>query len=165
MTKIKRIIFPTDFSPAAANGLEYAISVALDYNAKIFLVHVIENIGFNAAFTLTSTPVIDQYHYEMEESARKQLQKLASPELKERIEVEEVVAEGKAFLEILRIAKERNADLIVMATHGRTGKKHVHLGSTSERVISQAPCPVLVVRDHALEELFHPEAEAPSTPD
>lgn len=110
---------------------------------------MIEDIGFNAAFSLTSTPVIKQYHYEMGDNARRQLQKVASLQLRERVEVEEVVAGGKAFLEILRIAKEKNGDLIVMATHGRTSKKHVHLGST-ERVISRAPCPVLD-HDHALE--------------
>jgi len=155
MTKIKRIIVPTDFSPVAANALEHAIAVALDYKAKIFLVHVIEDMGFNAPFTLASTQVIEQYHHGMEEIAKKRLQEVILPDSKHQIEVERVVVTGKPFLEILRIAKEKNADLIVMATHGTTGKTHVHLGSTSERVISRAPCPVLVVHradhDRALE--------------
>lgn len=72
MIKSKRIIVPTDFSPAAANALEYAIGVALDYHAKIFLVHVIEDMGFNAAFSLASTPVIEQYHHGMEEIVKKE---------------------------------------------------------------------------------------------
>jgi len=150
MIRIKRIIVPIDFSPAAANALKYAIAVALDYNAKVFLVHIIEDMGFNAGFSLASTPVIEQYHHGMEDIVKKRLQEVILPDSKQPIEVERVVVTGKPFLEILRMAKEESADLIVMATHGTTGKRHVHLGSTLERVVSRASCPVLAVHlaDH-----------------
>jgi nucleotide-binding universal stress UspA family protein len=76
MIKIKRIIVPTDFSPVAPNALEYATAVALDYKAKIFLVHVMEDMGFNASYTLTSVPVIEQYHHGIEEIVKKRLQEV-----------------------------------------------------------------------------------------
>ncbi len=157
MITVKRIVFPTDFSLAAAHALEHAISVALEHRAKMYLVHVIEDIGFVAPFTLTPTSVIEEYHHGIIELAEQNLRKLISPQVRQQIEVEEVVAEGKAFVEILRIAKGKKADLIVMATHGRTGRIHTLLGSTSERVIGRATCPVLAVPYPDTEIVAHQE--------
>ena len=146
MIKFKRILFPTDFSPSAQHALDYAISVALEYESSIILAHVIEDISFNSSFTLTSFPTSLGYHHGMEERAKDELTKAISPQLKRQINTEEVIARGKPFVEIIRLAKEKNADLIVMATHSQTGIRHSHLGSTSERVVRKAPCPVMVIR-------------------
>ena len=151
MIKFKRILFPTDFSPAAQHALDYAISLALEHEAQILLVHVIEDIGFNTAFTLISFPTTVEYHHGLEEKVRGELSKVISPQLKRQIPVEEILLQGKPFVEIVRVAKEKKADLIVIPTHCKPGPKHTHLGSTAERVVRLAPCPVLVIR--------HPEYE------
>ncbi len=146
MIRFKRILFPTDFSSAAVHALDYAISLALEHEATLFLVHVIEEIGFNSPFTLSSFPSTLEYHHGMEERVKIELQKTISPQMKRQIEVQECLARGKPFVEIVRLAKEKKADLIVIPTHCKPGPKHTHLGSTSERVVRLAPCPVLVVR-------------------
>ena len=146
MIKFKRILFPTDFSPAATHALDFAISLALEHEASIFLVHVIEEIGFNSPFTLTSFPTTVEYHHGIEEEVKRELQKVISPQLKRQIPVEEILVRGKPFVEIIRVAKDKKADLIVIPTHCKPGPKHTHLGSTSERVVRLAPCPVLVIR-------------------
>jgi nucleotide-binding universal stress UspA family protein len=151
MIKFKRILFPTDFSPAASHALDYAISLALEHQARLHLVHVIEDIGFNSPFTLSSFPTRLEYQHGLEEHVRGELQKVISPQLKRQIEVEEHLIRGKPFVEIVRLAKEKKADLIVIPTHCKPGPKHTHLGTTSERVVRLAPCPVLVIR--------HPEYE------
>lgn len=146
MIKFKRILFPTDFSPAAAHALDYAISLALEHEASLFLVHVIEDISFNSPFSLTSFPTTLEYQHGLDEQAKRELHKVVSPQLRRQIEVEDLLARGKPFVEIVRLAKEKSADLIVIPTHCKPGPKHTHLGSTSERVVRMSPCPVLVVR-------------------
>jgi nucleotide-binding universal stress UspA family protein len=146
MIKFKRILFPTDFSPSAQHALDYAISLALEYESSIILAHVIEDISFYSSFALSSFPTSLEYHHGMEEKAKEELARVLSPQLKRQIDVEEVVARGRPFVEIIRLAKEKSADLIVMATHSQTGIRHSHLGSTAERVVRKAPCPVMVIR-------------------
>ena len=124
----KQSLFPTDFSPPAQHALKYAVSLALDHEAKIILVHVVEDIDFNTPFTLTSTPVIQAYHEEMESQVKKELANVISPEVAHQIEVDKMVVIGKPFVEIVRIAQERMADLIVISTHGKTGKIHHPFG-------------------------------------
>jgi nucleotide-binding universal stress UspA family protein len=146
MIKFKRILFPTDFSPAASHALDYAISLALEHEATLFLIHVIEDIGFNSPFTLSSFPTNVEYQHGMEERVKGELEKVISPQLKRQIPVEEYLTQGKPFVEIVRLAKEKKAELIVIPTHCKPGPKHTHLGTTSERVVRLAPCPVLVIR-------------------
>jgi nucleotide-binding universal stress UspA family protein len=128
MNYYKRILFPTDFSSAADHALNHANSLALAHEDLILLVHVIEEMDFNP-----------------QERAREELSKVISPQLKRQIQVEEIVLRGKPFVEIIRTAREKNADLIVIPTHAHAGIKHSHVGSNAERVIRKAPCPVLVI--------------------
>ena len=146
MIKFKRILFPTDFSPAAVHALDYAISLALEHVATLVLVHVIEDIGFASPFTLSSFPVNLEYQHGMQEQARVELQKAVAAQLKRQIDVQERLPQGKPFVEIVRIAKEEAVDLIVIPTRSKPDPKHTHLGSTAEHVVRLAPCPVLVVR-------------------
>jgi nucleotide-binding universal stress UspA family protein len=146
MIKFKRILFPTDFSPAATHALDFAISLALQHEAVLFLVHVIEDIGFNSPFSLTSFPTTLEYQHGLEERAKSELQKVVPVQLRHQLEVKDQLANGKPFVEIVRLAKEDKADLIVISTHSKPGPKHTHLGSTSEHVLRSSPCAVLVVR-------------------
>jgi nucleotide-binding universal stress UspA family protein len=154
MIKFKRILFPTDFSPAAVHALDYAISLALEHEATLVLVHVIEDIGFASPFTLSSFPMNLEYQHGLEEQARGELHKAVAAQLRRQLEVEERLPQGKPFVEILRIAKEDAVDLIVIPTRSKPDPKHTHLGGTAEHVVRLAPCPVLVIR-HPDDHLAH----------
>ncbi len=82
----------------------------------------------------------------MEDSAERELPKLAECEECAGLEVEEVIVHGEAASEIVRVAKDRQVDLIILSSHGRTGLGRILFGSTAEAVVRHAPCPVLVVK-------------------
>ncbi|MEW5979425.1 MAG: universal stress protein [Acidobacteriota bacterium] len=146
MIKFKRILFPTDFSPSAAHALDFAISLALEHESELLLLHVIEDISFNSPFTLSTFPSLVEYQDSMDAKIREELHKVISDQIRRQIPVEEILARGKPFLEIVRVAREKQADLIVIPTHSHPGLKHSHLGATAERVVRKSLCPVLVVR-------------------
>lgn len=146
MIKFKRILFPTDFSPAANHALDYAISLALEHEATLILVHVVEDIDFNSPFTLGSAPARMDYRVGIESKLKEEMHNVVSAQLKRQVNVDEVLAWGRPFVEIVRVSKDKGVDLIVIPTHSKPGPKHTHLGSTSARVVSLSNCPVLVVR-------------------
>ncbi|MEW5978949.1 MAG: universal stress protein [Acidobacteriota bacterium] len=151
MIRFKRILFPTDFSPAAGYALDYAISLALEHEGEILLMHVLEEIDLNFPFSLAPYPASVEYRHGSEDQVKSELAKVISPQLRRQIRVGEIVVRGKPFVEIVRAARDQEADLIVLPTHAAPGLKHSHLGSTTERVVRSATCPVLVIR--------HPECE------
>jgi nucleotide-binding universal stress UspA family protein len=83
---------------------------------------------------------------ERQKKFREQLQIVLPEHIKKSLKVEEILRIGVPFLEIVKAAKEREVDLIVMGTHGRTGLSHVLIGSVAENVVHHAPCPVLTVK-------------------
>ena len=89
---------------------------------------------------------------QLEDSAERELPKLAECDECAGLNVEEVVVHGEAASEIVRVAREREVDLIVIASHGRTGLGRILFGSTAEAVVRHAPCPVLVVKPPLVEE-------------
>ena len=84
---------------------------------------------------------------EWDTKAREELDKLANSEIAENINVKTVLKTGKPFLEIIETASEENVDLIIIATHGHSGVEHILFGSTAEKVVRKAPCPVLTLRE------------------
>jgi len=157
MIKFKRILFPTDFSVAASQALDYAISLALEHEATLCVLHVAEDLGFSSPFILSSFPrsvEFDQGHGT--DQLKKRMRGVIAPQLKRQIKVEELVAVGKPYREILRVAKEKDVDLIVVPAQRDTTGRHHHLGSTAERVASAAHCPVLIIRYPEMS-LLHPE--------
>jgi nucleotide-binding universal stress UspA family protein len=141
--RIKTIVVPTDFSAESLKAIRQASMLAKEFGAVLWLVHVVERPPVLkeslAAGVLLSSE-------ELERSARVGLNAWARDEVDELVPVHVDAREGKPFLEIVNAAKIHDADLIVIATHGHTGLKHAYLGSTAERVVQHAPCPVLVVR-------------------
>jgi nucleotide-binding universal stress UspA family protein len=135
---------PLDFSPPSKKALGYAVAVARQFKAKLTLLHVVEPVAtpdFVASFPLV-----------MEDD---KLMAAAKNELEHTVKsariphglVEKILVRcGRSFHEIADAARTRKADLIIISTHGYTGLKHAVLGSTTERVVRHAPCPVLVVR-------------------
>lgn len=140
---IRRILVPVDFSDAAHGVLEYALDLARDRNAEVTLLHVvgIPVAPFDPAYGVAADPkmVVD-----LQSGAERGLADLAAkfPGAPVRTRV----LTGSPSREIVREAKEWNADLVVVGTHGRTGLRHVFLGSVAENVVRLCPCPVLTLR-------------------
>jgi len=144
--KLKSILVPTDFSSSAGKALHYALSFAEQFGATITLLHVVEPAVYPTE--LGYIPVeIDALYKTMNTSARERLAKFATEQVPPPFRASTLVRVGTPYHEITTAAKELGVDLIVIATHGYTGLKHVLLGSTAERVVRHAPCPVLTVRE------------------
>jgi len=163
------VLVPTDCSAPAQHALRYALEEAALHHAKVTLLHVLPPHTDTEVYYVTGAPgrqpdfdlalgghlgtprpsqpvVVFQDHHE---AALTQLRDLMAGSFQGAWEAE--VTAGSAAETIVRVAQERDADLIVMGTHGRTGLQHVLLGSVAEKVVRLAPCPVLTVRDSAHE--------------
>ena len=146
--KLKTIVVPIDFSRPSNDALRYAIRLADQFGAVLRLVHVVEPAPF-----LNDLPnvALIRSDAEIANAAKVKLQAIAQDDIDELIPVYPEVRIGKPYQEIVAAAKVGDADLIVIATHGYTGLKHALLGSTTERVVRHAHCPVLVVRQNKKE--------------
>jgi len=148
--KIERVLVPTDFSDSARHALTYGVSFAREFGAELLLVHVVENLTVGYASDLFPVPMAEVSE-EISGYARSELGKLAAEVREKGVAVREIVAQGKPSAEIVRIAGEEQADLIVLGTHGKGMLDKALFGSTTERVIRKAPCPVLSCRLHGHE--------------
>ena len=143
--QIRTILFPTDFSQGARAAMDHAISLAQDYKAKLVLLYVIQDISVAEWYIPSSISAADLVA-DMQKSAEQEMEKWAAEAGAKVASVERMVVRGVPFLEIIRTAKEKGADLLVIGTHGRTGIDHMLFGSTAEKVVRKAHCPVLTVR-------------------
>ncbi len=143
--KWSKIICPVDFSQISIEALELSSDFARTCGGSLVIVHVLEPILAPTDFTfgpLTMTDIEDKLADRAMEGLKELSAKLQFPQ--EKIELR--VVRGIASQEIVKIAEEISADLIVMGTHGYTGLTHALLGSTAERVVRKAPCPVLTIK-------------------
>lgn len=142
---LKKILVPIDFSGYSKNALKYAVPFAKQFDAEILLLYVVEPTIYPADFSFgqIGLPGIEE---EMRKRGTEELAKLATDEISDVVKSRTRVETGKAFTEINRVAKEEEIDLIIIATHGHTGIEHAIFGSTAEKVVRKAPCPVLSIR-------------------
>jgi len=143
--QLKTVLVPTDFSESARHALTYGTSFALEYGARLILLHVVENLTVGYASDLFPVPMAEVFQ-EISGYARAELAKLAAEAREKGVEVEEQVVQGKPSAEIIRVARESEVDMIVLGTHGKGMLDQALFGSTTERVVRRAPCPVLTVR-------------------
>jgi nucleotide-binding universal stress UspA family protein len=143
LIRLKKILVPVDFSAASKQALKYAIAFAAQFKATLLLLHVVEFNLVGSEFGALDLSLIEN---DLNENAAKQLQTLVDHDIGSRAVVETLVRSGRPYYEIVETAKTCEADLILIATHGHSGLAHVLLGSTVERVVRHAPCPVLTVR-------------------
>jgi universal stress protein A len=140
---VKHILVPTDLSEYADYALDYAIALAQKLQARFTLLYVIHltplamgDIGVGLV------PYLD----EMEADAQQRMQALLNRVHQEGLQGEMAIVQGVPFQSIIDMAGDRNVDMIVMGTYGRTGLTRVLMGSVAEKVVRLAPCPVLVTR-------------------
>src|SRR5262245_61071333 len=144
---IHSILLPTDFSECGNYALSYAASLARTFLSSITCVNVIEPIVPTVGYSGMTEPLpIADITEQLEDSAERELPKLAECEECAGLSVEEMVVHGEAASEIVSVARERKVDLIVISSHGRTGLGRILFGSTAEAVVRHASCPVLVVK-------------------
>ncbi len=145
--QIRSILLPTDFSECARKAVPYAADLARLTGARVVCLHVIEPVVPAVGWTPLAEPLpVGDISEQLEDSAAKELPRFAGCEEFEGLEVEDSIVRGDAAAEIVRAARERGSDLIVISSHGRTGLGRILFGSTAESVVRHAPCPVLVVK-------------------
>jgi nucleotide-binding universal stress UspA family protein len=151
MIKLKRILAATDFSDCSEHALRYACEFAEAFTAELHLLHVSELLA--AAYSEFGIGYVGVQNLEadLRHGAEAKLNTLPSSQWRDKLAVARAVLMGTPFLEIVRYAKDHDIDLIVVGTHGRGAVAHMLMGSTAEKVVRKAPCPVLTVRPEAHE--------------
>lgn len=139
----RRILVPIDFSKTSLRALEVAVPLARDHAAELLLFFAVEPDPYASGMEGVIIALPDR---NLMEDAKAKLSKIAKRMIPPSVEVATLVIRGRAFDTITRVARQKEIDLIVLTTHGRTGLKRVLLGSTAERVVRHADCPVYVVR-------------------
>jgi nucleotide-binding universal stress UspA family protein len=155
MILLQKILVATDFSEPSDAALAYGRELARAFNASLTVFHSVANIAVYGAEIALYEPEIQK---DIEAAAQKQIDALVSEEDRTALHAQAVVRTSSATaLAIVDYAREINADLIVMGTHGRGAVAHLLMGSVAERVVRTAPCPVLTVR-HPEHEFVLPDA-------
>lgn len=145
VARLTRLLVPLDFSPASQKALDYALALAGRCgSASLHLMHVVEPRPECFGGEMGPVWLPDE---DLAASCEHQLAALAQQSALPGVPISSAVHLGRPAAGIIAVAKESQADLVVIATHGRTGLKHLLLGSVAERVVREAPCPVLVVRE------------------
>jgi len=146
MIRLRRIMHPTDFSSASNRALQIAVEFAKRDKAELLLVHVL----IPHVIYPPDTDGDPALYIELERTARRQaessLEALVNKIKRAKVKVTGLLLKGTAHDQIVRAAKNRRADMIVIGTHGRTGISKLLMGSVAGRVIAHASCPVLTVR-------------------
>lgn len=161
MDKIKKILAPTDFSQLSEAGVRYALHLAQALGAEVTVYHVVNYEELMAHRDRMAEVAVNNYTVRPPQQLLERHQLALDTFLKDRfsdllpsVKVHKKVEMGVAHKNIVEEAKEEGADLIVIATHGRTGLSHVFLGSVTEKVVRHATCPVLSI---------HPQPEEKAT--
>jgi nucleotide-binding universal stress UspA family protein len=144
MGAFETILLTTDFSDLSRRAVNPALAIADRFGSRILVLYVVEDRlpPFVDEYTGISMEEILEAH---SERAHREMARFVEVNLSGRSDVETVVVAGMPSTEVVRIAEERGVGLIVMATHGRGFVSHALFGSTTERVLRRAPCPVLTV--------------------
>ncbi|HNT44351.1 MAG TPA: universal stress protein [Syntrophorhabdaceae bacterium] len=144
----KNILVPTDFSEFSDNALEKAYDIAKQYKAKIHLLHVIGVVQTCAVDYCFDQATIDDLDRKAAESSKEIMRKQIEKVVKSKdVEIAAYVTKGTPYEEILKEQQSRNIDLIVIASHGRTGILGHLIGSVAEKVVRAATCPVVLVKN------------------
>lgn len=141
--QLKKILVPLDFSDSSRQALRYAVAFASHFQASLILLHVVEFNYVGSDFNLVETSQIET---DLREGAGQRLEEWLKQETSQQVPAQPIVKVGRPYHEIVETAQADGIDLILIATHGHSSLAHVLLGSTVERVVRYAPCPVLIVR-------------------
>lgn len=144
---IKKILYATDYSRASARALDEAVNLAKQHDAELLVLHVIEPVTtYVTGEDFGSAGLYMKLEDATKKEAEASMQKLMDKLQKSKVKVKSLLLRGTPHDQIVKAAKNRNADMIVIGTHGRTGLSKLFMGSVAGKVVSTATCPVLTVR-------------------
>jgi universal stress protein A len=147
MSRLRRILYATDFSPASRAAFARAVEMARGDRAELHLVHVLGAVAPMVGDSYIPPKIYQDLETSARAAAQKQLATLATRARKRGVSrVRSLLLSGLTHEQIIRAARSRRADLLVIGTHGRTGLSKLFLGSVAGRVVASARCPVLTVR-------------------
>jgi universal stress protein A len=150
MMEIRGILAPTDFSDFSKQALQEALELAQTFDAKLLLLHVVEPPPYPVeGLGLSPSSLEVNLLDDLERMANIELAGVLPEAQRTGVEVGRHVVVGTPYRKIVEVAEAERVDLIVMATHGRTGLSHLVMGSVAERIVRTAPCPVLTIRPTA----------------
>ena len=155
MFQPRKILVPTDFSEDSDLAFRMALSIAVTYQARIFLLHVISNtVQQSLSDYCLDQSIVDRVLNESIVFSNEKLQEeIDKNQQSGNIKVIPDVRKGQPYEEILKEASERKIDLIVIASHGKTGLQKYFIGSVTEKVMKEAKCPVLLIPSQEKEEV------------
>jgi len=145
MKPFEKILVAIDFSENSDYAFNYALELSKQFNGELTVMHVINEPVDLRGFYVPHIS-FEQLEKEIEEGAAKMMEKFCTEQLGGFSNYKTAIVSGIPYEEIIRKAKETGSSLIVMGTHGRTGLDHLIFGSTAERVVRSASCPVLTIR-------------------
>lgn len=145
MINIKKVLFPMDFSENSKYAFDYALDFSKKFGARLYLLHVIHELIDTTGFYVPNIS-LDSLQADLEKGAKEMMDRFCAERMADFKEYESINVIGLPHIEILQVAKDKGIDMIIMGTHGRTGIDRVLFGSTAEKVVKKAPCPVLTVR-------------------
>ncbi|MBI2528299.1 MAG: universal stress protein [Candidatus Rokubacteria bacterium] len=146
MSTIRRILHPTDFSKASGAAFARAVEMARTNRAELLVAHVLTPAVPMVGDGYVSPKVYQEIEASARAAGQKHLGALVAKAKKAGARAKGLLLEGVPHDRIVRAAKAKRVDLVVMGTHGRTGLARFFLGSVAERVVAMASCPVLTVR-------------------
>jgi nucleotide-binding universal stress UspA family protein len=143
----QNFLVPLDFSDYSTQALDYAMELAHKLQARLTLLHVMQDLSMGGGDLGVTLPY--SYMQELDAELNRRLESYLERVTAAGLNGDMVLVHGNPYQEIVETAKARRVDLIIMGTHGRTGLRHVLLGSVAEKVVQLASCPVLVTRQPA----------------
>jgi universal stress protein A len=146
MTRVRRILFATDYSKASAKAFATALTLAKANRAALTVLHVFAPYLPVVSEESISGTTLEQLDADARAWSQRQLTRLTEQAKKSGVRALGLMADGEPARQIVRAARSKRADLIVVGTHGRTGFNRFLVGSVAQRVVATAPCPVVTVR-------------------
>lgn len=142
---INNILVPVDFSKYSEISIDYAKEIANIFNAKLYLLHIIEEFNYPTHYLFEKKSIVD-FVPDIVNISKLILQRYSEESTYPKIQIEQHVLKGHTSNEIVKFAENQDIDLIIISSHGKTGLDYLLLGSVTEKIIHLSPCPVFIVK-------------------
>ena len=146
MLPVTNILCPIDFSESSYKDLEVAEEMAVHFNAKLTVLHVVQDIPVLPALPTNPSIDVPEYQEKLEEAGKIALDMTITDKVSSIVEAQSLIKSGRPADVIIEVADELKPNFLVISTHGESGVTHFMFGSVAEKVIRHAPCPVLTVQ-------------------
>jgi len=146
MVSYQKILLTTDFSEYSKVAIPHAVEMARRFGAELLVLHVLEPLLTPVDFAWGPIALSEDWEEQRTRHSQKFMEEWVASELPSDLKVTPILAHGTPIREICHTVREKNIDLLVMATHGQTGISHALFGSTTEKVVRRSPVPVITVR-------------------